>query len=341
MTAISEALRDIEVGDEQVFENLAVTPLLAPGFVGAEYLTLDEARQQGLAVVTEISEAGSVPTLLLENKADVSLLLLDGEELVGAKQNRIVNLTLLVPPKTHLEIPVSCIEQGRWSRRSDQFASSDRAMFSRGRARKAARVSENMRSRASRHSDQSEVWHDISEKMRRMRVHSGTGALSDAFEQFARPIDAYVDAVAIGDNQIGACFAINGVIRGVEFFDSTETCSKLMPKLVRSYALDAIDEQGREAPGECSVESFLDRVRGAEVDRFDALGEGEDLRLRASDVAGGALSARDRVIHLCAFPLQAEVGAVDPFRGAMGRASTRQGAYNRRSRRAGPGENTH
>ena len=332
MTAINKALGNIDLGVAQVFENLTVTPLLAPSAESTDYLTLDDAQSRGLATVTEISEAGSVPTLLLENLADMALFLLDGEELLGAKQNRIVNLTLLVPPRTRLEIPVSCVEQGRWSHQSAEFASSDRAMFSRGRARKAARVSENMRARASRRSDQSEVWGDISEKMRSMRVESGTSALSDAFEHFAKPIDEYVDGIAIENTQVGACFAINGAIRGVELFDSSETCGKLMPKLVRSYALDAIDEHGQR-PGEVEndVASFLNSVRAAGIDRFDALGEGEDLRLRSVDVSGGALSVRDRLIHLCAFPHESEADAVDPFRGAIRRASSRQRAHMRRT----------
>jgi hypothetical protein len=41
-------------------------------------------------------------------------LLLDGEQLVGAKQNRIPNMIVLVAAQTEVTIPVSCVEQGRW-----------------------------------------------------------------------------------------------------------------------------------------------------------------------------------------------------------------------------------
>ncbi|MCB1843890.1 MAG: hypothetical protein KDI09_13080, partial [Halioglobus sp.] len=165
MTAIHEALKNITLGSPQLFENLHIIPLLAPAAGKADYLTLDEAQARGLATVTEVSESGSVPTLLLDNAADTALFLLDGEELVGAKQNRILNLSLLVPARTSLHIPVSCVEQGRWSRRTRDFSSSDRTLFSKGRARKAARVSENLRTSGARDSDQSEVWDDIALKM--------------------------------------------------------------------------------------------------------------------------------------------------------------------------------
>jgi hypothetical protein len=324
MTAINTALKNISLGEAQIFENLQITPLLAPAPLAADYLTLDEAQTQGLATVTEVDDSGSVPTLLLENKADVALFLLDGEELLGAKQNRVLNLTLLVPAKTRLHIPVSCVEKGRWSHRSAEFTSADRAMFSKGRARKAARVSENLRAAGSRQSNQSEVWDDISLKMSSMEVNSDTDAMADAYEHFTIPMDQYVSAFAVQDTQVGACFAINGSIRGVELFDASDTCGKLMPKLIRSYALDAIEES-REAPAESSqsVNAFLQAVADTPVDNHDALGEGEDLRIHSNTIAGGALAARDCVIHLCAFNQESEDNSVDPS-GGIRSASARQ-----------------
>lgn len=324
MTAINDALKNITLGETQVFENLQITPLLVPMPTTADYLTLDEAQAGGLATVTEVDESGSVPTLLLENAADSALFLLDGEELVGAKQNRILNLTLLVPAKSRLHIPVSCVEAGRWSHRTRDFSASDRTLFSKGRARKAARVSENLRTAGSRQSNQAEVWDDIAFKMSNMKVASGTDAIADAYEHFSIPVDEYVGAFAVQTNQVGACFAINGRIRGMELFDASDTCSKLMPKLVRSYALDAIEErQDRVASGTRSVQDFLRDLAAAPIDSFDALGEGEDLRVRAADMAGGALVARDRVIHLCSFEQASEAGAEEPS-GRMRRASERR-----------------
>ena len=51
--------------------------------------------------------------------------MLDGEELIGAKQNRILNTTVLVAAHTEVTIPVSCVEQGRWGYRGRQFRPGD------------------------------------------------------------------------------------------------------------------------------------------------------------------------------------------------------------------------
>jgi len=328
MTEINNALNNISVGEAQHFANLQITPLLAKAAGAADYLTLSEAQALGLTVVTEISESGSVPTLLLSNAADQAVFLLDGEELIGAKQNRILNLSLLVPAHASLHIPVSCVEQGRWSHSSSEFASAERTFFSKGRARKAARVSENLRDAGVRHSDQGEVWGDIADKMCSMDVESGTHAIADAYEHFSVSVEEYVQAFKTSTNQVGACFAINGRIRGIELFDVSDTCGKLMPKLIRSYALDAIEERHESAAnGTQSVEEFIQSVAVAPADSFDALGEGEDLRIRSITIAGGALAARDRVVHLCAFSQAVEAGsrpdALDGY-GRMRRASDRQ-----------------
>ena len=324
MTAINKALQAVTLGEVQSLENLQITPLLAKASSIADYLTLSEAQALGLAVVTEVSESGSVPTLLLENTADQAVFLLDGEELVGAKQNRIFNLTLLVPAKTKLEIPVSCVEQGRWSHRSEQFAPTERTFFSKGRARKAARVSASLRDVGYRDSDQSEVWDDIGLKMANMEVDSSTDAIADAYEHFAGSVDEYVKAFNTSETQVGACFSINGKIRGVELFDMSDTCGKLMPKLIRSYALDAIEERQESTTAESqSISDFIQAVAAAPADSFDALGEGEDLRIHSNSIAGGALAARERLVHLCAFSQESEADTQD-HSGRMRRASARR-----------------
>src|SRR5438105_6220871 len=96
-------------------------PLLDDAAVQPAYVTLDQALEQRTVTIDEVSEAGSVPELKVVNRGVLPVLLVDGEELVGAKQNRVLNLTILVAPGTTTVIPVSCVEAGRWSRRSASF----------------------------------------------------------------------------------------------------------------------------------------------------------------------------------------------------------------------------
>ena len=114
MSILSEPLSRLSLGKSQRIGNLAMTPVLGEPFSSLRYLTLDEALGQGVAHVREVSESGIVGEVLFVNESDRPVLLLDGEELVGAKQNRILNLTVLAHQRMTIRLPVSCVGAGRW-----------------------------------------------------------------------------------------------------------------------------------------------------------------------------------------------------------------------------------
>src|SRR5215467_3164493 len=114
-------LPDIRVGDPIRHQALAAFPLFSAADGAVDYLLSDEAIQAGSVTVQEVSEGGSVPNLLVENIGDIRVLFLEGEELVEAKQNRILNTSVLLPARSKIKIPVSCVERGRWAYKSRQF----------------------------------------------------------------------------------------------------------------------------------------------------------------------------------------------------------------------------
>ena len=142
---IGDYLSSIELGDMQQHKNMAVFPLFTSLNHGPEYLTLKEALALGVLTITEISEGGSVPNLKAINKGDLPIFLLDGEELAGAKQNRVLNTTILLKEHSETIIPVSCTEQGRWSYRSSEFADSDVIMAQKLRYKNIQSVAFNLR----------------------------------------------------------------------------------------------------------------------------------------------------------------------------------------------------
>ena len=194
MALLEKELSRLSLGSAQGFRHLAVFPLVDPSPPQPFYLTLDEALAQGVVQVTEVSKGGHVPELRLINQGDHPVLLIDGEELVGAKQNRVLNLTILAAAGSEIVIPVSCVEQGRWSEVSKAFCASPRVHFAAGRAAKVASVSDCIAQGQGAVSDQSEVWHHIAEKAARMDHHSETGAMADLFRHAEQDVDAYVRA---------------------------------------------------------------------------------------------------------------------------------------------------
>ena len=110
--SVFEAVGAITFGPAQTFRNLTLVPLVADEPRAADYAVLDEALALGTVQIGETSEAGRVPELKVLNHGDKAVFLLDGEELIGAKQNRVLNLSILVPPHSESTIPVSCVESG-------------------------------------------------------------------------------------------------------------------------------------------------------------------------------------------------------------------------------------
>jgi hypothetical protein len=301
-TPVFEALRSVELAPAQSYENLSVLPLLARVPWQADYAILDEALAGGRVLITELGEGGSVPELSVTNSGQVPVLLVDGEELVGAKQNRVLNLTILVPAHSTLTIPVSCVERGRWRHTSRGFRSAPRAQFAEGRAAKMRDVTASLRQTGTRHSDQSEVWSRIADKSARLGAASETGAMAAMFEQAQAPIERFVEAFPSQAGQAGGIFFINGRIAGLELFDAPATWRKLAPKLLRSYALDAIDRRGAPRSGSADeAPKFLECVAQSEASVFPATGLGSDVRLSSPALSGAALVVGGRAVHISAF----------------------------------------
>ena len=151
---MSVSFPQIRVGEPIRYKALSVFPLFTESNGSVDYVLADEAIRDQLLAVQEVSESGSVPELLVENKGDIRVLFIEGEELVGAKQNRILNTSILVAAKSKTKIPVSCVERGRWGYKSKSFGSSGSHSPSKLRYALKASVTSSLAEFGTRHSDQ-------------------------------------------------------------------------------------------------------------------------------------------------------------------------------------------
>jgi hypothetical protein len=301
---IANYFEGLKIGRQQSFKNLAIYPLLSDYAVTFDYLTLDQALGQNTIEIHEISKDGSVPELKVVNKASTMVLILDGEELVGAKQNRIVNTTILVPAEAEIVIPVSCVEQGRWSDDSSVFSSKERIMSSNMRAMKSQQVSDSVRDRGSFRSEQGAIWDEVSKKAHRRGAVSPSMAMSEIYEKEKPAINQYIKEFKNIDSQVGAAFMINGEIAGMDCFGKPETFSAVFKKLIGSYALDAIDffEEGQEHKVlKSKLTSFIKNSVKAPVHAQKSVGEGMDCRLETKKITGFALCHEEQIPHMSIF----------------------------------------
>lgn len=301
---IVEYINAIEFGDVQACRNMALIPLFAPVNNIPRYLTLKEALRKGMLTITEVSDSGSVPELLAKNSADIPVLLLDGEELAGAKQNRVLNTTILLREKSETIIPVSCTEHGRWQYRTEEFRDSEVIMARKVRANKARTVTDSLRSEMMFRSDQGQVWDDIARMSRCAGVESQTGAMRDVYESKGAGLDEYTHAFPLRDGQKGLLVLIGGSVAGCDVVSLVSAYADLHEKLVKSYAMDAFIEAGEATKAEDHLKAgrtFFEAVLSCAEERYRSVGYGTDYRFEGCRAVGSALVTYGKVIHMAFF----------------------------------------
>jgi hypothetical protein len=318
---ISGYLGTLTLGDLKQFKNMGVIPLFAPSNGGPPYLVMKEALEGGLLTVTEVGQSGTVPELKVTNSADIAVLLVDGEELAGAKQNRVLNTTILLKEKSETVIPVSCTEQGRWSYATDRFHESGHMMSRKLRQVKAGSVNLSLRSSRRFDSDQGAVWEGIHDQHVKARVQTRTHAMKDVYEAKMQDLNDYVEKFPCEGGQRGLLVMLNGKVAGLDLVSRDSVYRGLHPKLVKSYAMDAILEEKQGNGGSVEIaRAFLQEIQECEEKKYRSVGHGWDHRFEGKKFVGSALVYKETVIHAAFFTIEAAEKA-----GSMAGFSRRRG----------------
>jgi ARG and Rhodanese-Phosphatase-superfamily-associated Protein domain len=297
MSTSQLVIESIQLGEPVEHRGVVVAPLFPRQQPRAEYLTLEEAIPLGFQIA-EIDEAGVVPELLAGNPLESNVLLYDGEELLGAKQNRILNVTVLVAAASETRIPVSCVEEGRWSARSAYFDAAKHTAYPELRRRKAERLSADPLALGLA---QSEVWASVHEKSSRHGVHSPTHAQADIFKQRQNDFSALRDAFSAAPGQCGALFALGPDHLCLDYVSRPEAFMRLYPKLLEGYLLDAIEGLDIEPANDERLAEFIASITCTARSRRASAALGDDIRLRGEDIVGSGLEYNDELVRLSAF----------------------------------------
>jgi hypothetical protein len=296
---INELLQSAKVTVSQQQSGLQVFGLQLPTTPNLVYSTLDEAISAGTLEVTEVSAQGSVPELKVVSRSDVMTFLMAGEQVLGAKQNRVLNVSLMVGAHTALSVPVSCVEAGRWRYRSAKFASGGTMSHGAMRKMMSKQVRDSYRQTATRSSNQGEVWDEVKRKLRALDSTSPSHEYDQVYKDFRTPLDDLLRELTPPADCHGAVFAVGGQIAGADVFDQPATLVKLWPKLVRAYALDVLEARNvKSSLSAEAAERWVRSAAGAKVEPFSTPGQGQDIRLEAPGLAGAALIVEGQPVHV-------------------------------------------
>lgn len=293
------AFPEIRVGAPIRHESLAVFPLFAETINEVEYELAERAMSDGTVTVEEVSQSGSVPELAVENKGELRVLFLEGEELVGAKQNRVLNTSLLVAAGTVAKIPVSCVEAGRWRHMSSRFGSAGNHSSTMLRRVLKASVSKSVREKRGHRSDQNEVWEEVARQQTSLGAESGTSAMSDTFETHRKQLDEFRRRLSYVDLAVGAAVAVGNKVLAIDLFDKPTTCSRVWHRLLSGAVMDALEaDQAKAIANRADVEQVISAFRDISWESAAQMGEG--FEFRAESPAGDHASALvfdDNLVH--------------------------------------------
>jgi hypothetical protein len=289
-----------QIGEPAEHRGIVIAPLFPTRNPTAAYVTLDEALSHGLRI-TETGAAGTVPELAVHNPLGANVLLYDGEELIGAKQNRILNVTVLVAAETSVEIPVSCVEQGRWADRSARMSSAGHVSHTNLRRRKAESLAAQPMARGLA---QAQVWDEVREKADRMGTYSLTAAAADTYRDHGASLAELEPSFPLEPGQCGAVLALGDGLC-LDWVSRPDAFAQLWPKLRRGYLLDALEALDQPAAGPERLTALTATVATARVVRQPSAGLGNDVRLRATGMIGSGLELDGELLQLSAFTTEA------------------------------------
>ncbi len=265
----------------------------------------DIATGRNAGLVIEELPASRVPFLGVTNQTNVPVLIPEGEQLIGGLQDRVLNTSVLVPPSTSIDIPVSCLEQGRWG---------DRRGFERGHAyaprrtrrAKNASVFDSVRREGSRRSDQAAVWNTIDRELAHRGVDSQTRAARDA-ERFLRRDRQRAETIrrlvrrGPLPGQCGIAVTHGRRVVAIEVFGNHDLLVPHWEGLVRSYLIERRTANGH--PSATRVLHIISRFAKSQALQNRGLGLGTELHVSGRRLVGQALVHEGAVVHASGFTI--------------------------------------
>jgi hypothetical protein len=300
---LAKALQRLEISEPVSHGLLHIFPLQGDTHAEQDIYLLEGALKAGTLHIEELHEAGSVPELRVVNEGTMRVLILEGDELIGAKQNRVVNSSVLVAAGSDLTLPVSCIEGGRWSYRSRAFSPGTGSPHLALRRLETRSVHDPLRRGRVHRRDQRAVRKEVHCKARLHAAASPTHALQDSRFRLSERLDAFEKlARDYPEGTCGVAVAIGERLVLLEVLAGPRTFARVFRKLFSGYAFESVGlDRPYGTPDPQAVRSFIEAVAKVAHEEHQAIGAGRDVRFEDDEISGYALVGERGVLHAAAF----------------------------------------
>lgn len=296
-------LSALTIGSPQRVGELTLVPLVHARVPQQPDTLIDEAIAQAQLDIVEQSNA-AVQQVLARNLGDTDVLVLEGDTLVGCKQNRMVAWSVLVGARSTAPVSVGCMERGRWGQGGRAFKPGEMMVDPHIRRRSKRETSASVGRLEGPRVDQGRAWSDVDGKLREWGVSSGTddyhtGLLARVAESRAR-----LRHLKPAAGQVGVIALHGERLLGLEAVAHPKTWNVLARRALPAYALGAesarLDPEFWQVRGGSPAEWLETVLKGASTARR-ARGKGYDIVIKAEGITGSCLWHQGAARHLAAF----------------------------------------
>ncbi|MEL6925169.1 MAG: DUF6569 family protein, partial [Bacteroidota bacterium] len=253
---------NIDYNAELDYENLRIYPIVATeAFVDAHTAlasmkNIEEGLQtKGFRIMEKkpygrFEDRGAVNNLTVQNKSDDPVYLMAGDVVQGGRQDRVIAEDAVIAARSFRDIPVYCVEQGRWSFQNESENEVTPAKGSREVAFTGYYnvASNDLRRTVKYEQNQQKVWDKVSELSSINNASSATSAYAglEQAEDFKTVRDQYLwffgDKFdrATEERVVGIVAVSGHKVLGTDLFSHPTLFQKQYKALLHAYAIDAI-----------------------------------------------------------------------------------------------------
>jgi hypothetical protein len=297
-------LARLEPREEETIGRLSFTPLVLAGGGGGPGISLaHEAIAAGTLEVTE-KEGGVVQELLATNKGPLPVAILEGDTLIGCKQNRVVAHSVLIAAGASAVIPVGCMQRGRWRWQGQHFGTGEMRVDP-GFRREAVRETTAAKLRRERpRLDQGRLWSKVDSRMAAYAMASPSSDYHEALFQRQYEAREQLARYRSRPGDVGVMVTYNGRLVAIEFTGSPNLWTGLAGRTLPSYAFladDPLEIEALEKQPKDSAKGWLRRLKRATVKASAAVALGDDLEIAGDGIVGAGLQWSERPVHVAVF----------------------------------------
>lgn len=312
--------RKLKFGTPVKYESLTVVPLISDEPAPPRYVSGKKALKDGSLIIEEIGESGQVSKLRATNRGDKPVLLISGQGLKGAKQDRIVNVTVIIEVNATVDIPVSCVERGRWSyEERDTFESANVATQT-IRFSISKDINKDVKAgKMNFASDQDMVWHQVAEASADYGIKSKTDNLNEVYSKKKADFDKIISRMKYVKNAVGMATFLDGEKVSVDLFQQPDLMEDTWDDLVQSTVMElsktdassdakAMKDKPALSKKKLSdeelhqeIKDFFDQVFAAASEPAPSPGTGNYVVSTSEKLEAGTLVNMGTVAHLSGF----------------------------------------